>query len=113
MAKKIDNRTVLAENLKHLISQKGITRRQLSSDLGISYTTVSDWINAKNYPRIERLEQLTKYFNVSKSELIEEPQEQANANVQAIAAHVDHEMSASERQQVINFIENLKKARGN
>ena len=40
-------------------------------DLGVSYSTFSDWYNAKKYPRIDKIELLANYFGVEKSDLIE------------------------------------------
>ena len=67
----LGNKEVMAENIKTLMSQHGIDRKQLSNDLQISYTTISDWINAKTYPRIDKIELLANYFNVNKSDLVE------------------------------------------
>ncbi|MFI8574024.1 helix-turn-helix domain-containing protein, partial [Stenotrophomonas bentonitica] len=41
---------------------------KLSNDLKVKYTTLSDWINAKNYPRIDKIELLADYFNVTKAD---------------------------------------------
>lgn len=40
--------------------------------LGIKYTTFADWVNAKTYPRIDRIEQMANYFGIKKSALLEE-----------------------------------------
>ncbi|HEM3677586.1 TPA: helix-turn-helix transcriptional regulator [Streptococcus suis] len=54
------------------MDKKGIDRNQLCSDLDLKYMTVSDWINAKTYPRIDKIESLANYFGINKSDLIEE-----------------------------------------
>ena len=33
---------------------------------------MTDWVNGKKYPRIDRIEKLAIYFGVSKSDLIED-----------------------------------------
>ncbi len=55
------------------MKENNIDRNKLSRDLKISYTTLSDWINAKTYPRIDKIEMLAKYFGVEKSSLVESP----------------------------------------
>ena len=67
-----DNRNVFAKNLKHqmLINKKD--RKDISNALGISYFTVSDWVNGKKYPRMDKVELLANYFGITKSDLIEE-----------------------------------------
>lgn len=51
----------------------GISRNKLCADLKLKYTTVSEWLNANRYPRINKLEQLAAYFKIRVSDLVEEP----------------------------------------
>lgn len=66
------NKDVLAKNLKKYILKSGKDRSTIAEDLGFPYSTVTDWVNGKKYPRINNIEKLANYFNVSKSELIED-----------------------------------------
>ncbi|NQJ67680.1 helix-turn-helix transcriptional regulator [Streptococcus suis] len=68
----LGNKEVMSNNLKYYMDKKGIDRNQLCSDLDLKYMTVSDWINAKTYPRIDKIESLANYFGINKSDLIEE-----------------------------------------
>ena len=68
----MDNKQIFAKNLKRIMEQNGKSRVDVCSDLGFSYYTFSDWINAKKYPRIDKIEMLALYFGVLKSDLIEE-----------------------------------------
>lgn len=68
----VGNKKVFAKNLKRQILKSGRDRRQISEDLGFPYSTVTEWINGKKYPRIDRIEKLAEYFNISKSDLIED-----------------------------------------
>lgn len=67
----MDNKNVFASNLKRYMEVKGKTRNDISEALGISYFTVSDWVNGKKYPRMDKVEMLANYFGVQKSDLIE------------------------------------------
>lgn len=68
----LNNKTILAKNLSFYMAEKGIDRNQLCDDLGFKYSTVSEWLSAKKYPRMDKIEMLSAYFNVKKSDLIEE-----------------------------------------
>ena len=68
----IGNRKVLAANLRSLMERRGLDRQQVCDDLGIKYTTFTDWYNGNKYPRIDKLELLADYFGVRKADLIEE-----------------------------------------
>lgn len=71
----MDNKNVFASNLKKYMEVNGRSRNDISEALGISYFTVSDWVNGKKYPRMDKVEMLANYFGVQKSDLIEEKSE--------------------------------------
>ena len=71
----IGNKEVLARNLKNYIIKSGKERMEICESLDIPYSTLTDWLNAKKYPRINSIEKLADYFNVSKSDLIEDFEE--------------------------------------
>ena len=66
------NREIFSRNLRALMESRGRDRGQVCADLGLKYTTFTDWYKGVKYPRIDKIEQLARYFGVSKSALIEE-----------------------------------------
>lgn len=68
----MDNKNIFANNLKHYMALNNKTRKDLERDLGVSYYTISDWVNGKKYARMDKVEMLANYFGVQKSDLIEE-----------------------------------------
>ncbi len=73
----MDNKNVFASNLKRYMEVKGKSRNDISDALGISYYTVSDWVNGKKYPRMDKVEMLANYFGIQKSDLIEQKEEKS------------------------------------
>ncbi len=73
MATSLGNKRVLADNLNRLLHQKNMTRHELSDALDIPYSTLCSWCNGTLYPRIDRIEMLATFFGVSKSDLVETP----------------------------------------
>ena len=71
----VENKDVLSKNLKKYISKSGKDRTTIAEELDLSYSTLTDWINGKKYPRINNIERLASYFNVSKTDLIEDFEE--------------------------------------
>lgn len=76
------NKRVFAKNLQHYMSEREIDRKTLCETLNYKYTTVSEWLQGKKYPRIERIEELAKYFGISKSQLIESDADNYPKNVE-------------------------------
>jgi len=72
----IGNKETMAKNLKYYIAKSGKDRRELSQIWGFPYSTVTEWINGKKYPRIDRIEVMAEYFGILKSDLIEERTEE-------------------------------------
>ena len=68
---KVENKEIFANNLSFYMNQKGIDRNTLCADLDLKYTTVRDWLKGITYPRIGKIELLANYFNINKSDLIE------------------------------------------
>lgn len=67
----LESKEVLAENIKYYMDKYHKTRNEICEALNIKYSTFSDWVNAKKYPRIDKIELLASYFGISKSDLIE------------------------------------------
>ena len=68
----VANKDVLSKNLKKYISKSGKDRTVIAKELKLSYSTLTDWINGNKYPRINNIEKLANYFNVTKTDLIED-----------------------------------------
>lgn len=68
----MNNKEIFAKNLKAIMRANNKTRRDICKDLDLNYYTFSDWVNGKKYPRMDKVELLSNYFGVLKSDLIEE-----------------------------------------
>ena len=77
----LGNKEIMARNIRRYMDELQLDRNSICSDLGIKYTTFTDWINAKTYPRIDKIEMLANYFHVSKADLVEEYDSQTSDSV--------------------------------
>ena len=67
----LGNREVMSKNIQRYMALTGKSRRDVSAQTGIKYSTLSDWINCNKYPRIDNIQRLAECFGVDKSALIE------------------------------------------
>lgn len=67
----LGNKEIMSTNIKRLMDMHNKNRNDICKDLGFKYTTFTDWYNGKTYPRIDKIEMMANYFNVNKSELVE------------------------------------------
>ena len=66
------SKEVFAKNLMWYMNEKGITQKELAEVVGVSPPSVNEWIKAKKYPRIDKIEIMANYFGILKSDLIED-----------------------------------------
>lgn len=59
-----------SETLKAIMQKHGKTQGDLVKDLNFRQATVSDWLNGKKYPRMDKIEKLANYFDISINELL-------------------------------------------
>lgn len=71
VTKDLGNKEIMAENLKYELDKRGMTVANLADSLNLSYSTVRDWLKANTYPRIDKIEMMANFFNISKSDLVE------------------------------------------
>ena len=72
MKNNLGNREIMAQNIQYYMDLNNKERRDVCRDLGIRYTTLTDWIKGNTYPRIDKIELLAHYFNITKADLVEE-----------------------------------------
>ena len=65
-------REIFAKNLNLCLRESGKTQADIVRDLGYKQPTVSDWVKGKKYPRVDKMEELAQYLNVSMSALTDE-----------------------------------------
>jgi transcriptional regulator with XRE-family HTH domain len=68
----LGNKEIMAKNIRHYMSAFNVTQTEICNTLGIKMPTFSDWVNAKTYPRIDKIELMANYFGISKADLVEE-----------------------------------------
>ena len=72
----LGNKEIFSKNLRYYIEKSGKDRKELAEIWGFPYSTVTEWVNGKKYPRIDRIEIMAAYFGILKSDLIEEKTEE-------------------------------------
>ena len=65
-------KSIFSSNLKNYMKKKDMNTADLARALSYSFTTVSDWVNGKKYPRMDKVQEIADYFGILKSDLTEE-----------------------------------------
>lgn len=61
--------------LKKLMNEKDVNQKELAKAIGVSPTTINNWVNGYNVPRMDKIDLLASYFRVERTELIGMPEE--------------------------------------
>ena len=113
----IGNKETMAKNLKYYINKSGKDRRELAELWGFPYSTVTEWVNGRKYPRIDRIEIMAEYFGILKSDLIEEQetneqsaQSELSAKKREFIAKVEgmSDEQLERLEQILALVENTK-----
>lgn len=68
-------RKIFSSNLKYYLSLYGKTQTDLVNDLGFDKSAVSTWCNGTRLPRMDKVDMLTQYFGIRRSDLLEDRSE--------------------------------------
>ena len=61
-----------ARNIKYYLNERNMTQTELAKTLDYPEMTVSNWVNAKYYPRIDKIQEMADFLSINKSDLIED-----------------------------------------
>ena len=71
MTNSLGNKEVMADNIKYYMTLNNEDRQDVCRALDIKYTTFTDWVNAKTYPRIDKIELMALHWGITKADLVE------------------------------------------
>lgn len=70
------SKEVFAKNLNYYMLKSNKNQKEMAAIVGVSAPTFNEWLKAKKFPRIDKIEKLANYFGILKSDLIEEKTEE-------------------------------------
>ena len=110
----IGNKQILAKNLTYYIERSGKSQKDLAELVGVAASTFNDWVKAKKYPRIDKIEILANYFGIQKSDLIEEKMtEEKEKDNEALASIIVRMRSDKDFFNLVESLYNLDSAKIN
>lgn len=68
-------RETFKKNLRYYMQKNGKSQSDISRDLKVPLSTVSNWYNGTSYPRVDKMQALADYFNTSMKNLTDDQEE--------------------------------------
>lgn len=75
-----DPKSAFPKALQYYMSINGKRQQDLIRDLNISSPTISQWINGKMFPRMDKIEMLANYFHIDTTDLMSDPYQKKQSN---------------------------------
>ena len=69
---------IFAENLKKLLEDRDLLQVDVAKAINVSPQTFNTWIKGIAMPRMPKINALVEYFNISKADLLDDPQKLHN-----------------------------------
>lgn len=76
----LGNKEIMAKNLAYYVEKSGKTQKDIADLINVPASTFNAWMNGQKYPRIDKIEMLANYFDILKSDLIEDKTETEKNN---------------------------------
>ena len=105
----LGNREIFARNLKRYVKRSGKQQKEIAEAVSISAGTFNDWMRARVYPRMDKIQLLAEYFGITKSELIDEWDAEAEKQRKKDQEVLElfHKVPEEKREFVLSLIQSL------
>lgn len=108
---------IVAENINRYLVLRGLSQNDLATHLGVSRATVSYWCKGSTAPRMDKIEEISRYLNVSVYDLTHRPDAAKDEMIQKIfdrpemrlLFHVASSCTPEEILTAVKIIEAIKK----
>ena len=67
-----ETQRIFSDNLKYYLKLNNRTQLDLANAIGVSNTTINNYVKGYNAPRMDKVDKIGKYLGVSRSDLMEE-----------------------------------------
>lgn len=99
----LGNKKIMGDNILYYLSVRDVSRKDFAKAIGVPYSSVTEWINGRAYPRIDRIEKMAKYFGIEKADLVEKRNPGLDYDVRRLIELVKN-LSPAQRKTVLAII---------
>lgn len=64
---------IFTRNLNRYVAESGKTQLEIANAIGVSAQTFNSWCRGVAIPRMDKIQKLSDFFGIKKSDLIDEP----------------------------------------
>lgn len=99
-------KTIFANKLDLLMQETGHNQEEIAKICGVSQQTVSDWLNAKKFPRMDKVGIIIEHFQIPISALVDDGKTESLIVSGELRKMVDafNSLSREDQQFVLKFV---------
>jgi hypothetical protein len=75
--------SIFSYNLRRMLMERNKTQLELSKYIGVSNTTINNYVKGYNMPRMDKIDKICRFFNIKRSDLLENKQISENQQTNA------------------------------
>ena len=68
----LGNKEIFSRNFKRYLDNSGRKKIEVAQAVKVSSGTITDWLKGRSYPRMDKLQLLADFFEIDKSDLVED-----------------------------------------
>lgn len=85
---------IISKNLNRLMATNNVTQLELAEFMNVSQATISNWCKGIKMPRMDKIDKICAYFNVPRSNLMEDSLSPSKKQIRAVRIPVLGEIVA-------------------
>lgn len=97
---------IIADNIRSFIINKNITQKQLAKEIGISPSTLSDYLNLRSNPSHGVIQKIADYFGVGKSDIDTTFKDSQEDSFSSKVVNIMSSLTQPRKYNVLNYAEN-------
>ena len=101
------SKEVFSKNLRYYMEKRGINQKELAEIVGVSAPTINEYLKAKKFPRIDKIEIMADYFGILKSDLIEDKTKEREAMTKKSSTIADAALRMKTDSEFLSVVEML------
>lgn len=99
---------IFAKNFRLFMEKSGKSQADVAKDLNVTSSTISDWANAKKYPRVDKMQALADYFGILLSDLREEKKDSTENGIPEDVFNLLKSLSQEDLDIVLSFAKMMR-----
>jgi transcriptional regulator with XRE-family HTH domain len=70
----LGDKDVFSANLVHYIEKSHLTQKEVAKKIGVTESSITDWVTKRHYPRLDKIQLLAEVFGIKMTDLVEPPE---------------------------------------